>query len=207
MRLAVRRFVTCHLCDSPGLQSELRHLGLCASVVRLLPARIEAKVEPLPVLPAVLSYWHSLHRAFYNASMVFEIARRFSGVPFMIVGDNGDGIADVPENIRFLGPRTDMDNVYSQITVYLRFPEHDSLSAMVLEVLARGRYVIYNQDHQVSGVSLAHDVDSACRLLKDLLDKCEPNYTGAEFVRRNYSLAEQSRSLLDVYIKSGMLPA
>ena len=59
-----------------------------------------------------------------------------------IFGIEGHGEA---ANLTYLGRQKDMDAVYRRVSVFIRIPERDSLSAMVLEMLARQRWVIYNK--------------------------------------------------------------
>ena len=37
---------------------------------------------------------------------------------------------------------TNMDKIYDQTSILLRMPEHDGLSGMIFDALAKGRYVI-----------------------------------------------------------------
>lgn len=76
-------------------------------------------------------------------------------------------------------------------------PEHDSLSAMVLEMLSRGRYVIYNQD--LTGCHHATDFEEARAALYALRGQHEPNHGGARFVRENFSLTAEGAALAEYY--------
>ncbi len=84
----------------------------------------------------------------------------------------------------------------------IRLPEHDSLSAMVLEALARGRYVIYSEEFPFT--ETAGNFDEARDALARLLANRQPNYSGAEYVRRNYSLDEQAERLREIHAHLGL---
>jgi glycosyltransferase involved in cell wall biosynthesis len=86
-----------------------------------------------------------MRRGFYLAPEVMKLAAAFPEVLFVIMGDHGEGM-EALANVKFLGRLDDMNQVYSWISVYLRLLRHDSLSAMVLETLARGRYVVYSKE-------------------------------------------------------------
>ena len=191
-RRVVRQWAHRHLADSPELAQELRSCGVRADVVRLLPEAIEAQVEPLPKIPCVLSYWNLISRNFYSAPLIMELAAAFPEIPFLIVGDNGEGMP-APKNVQFLGRLPNLADIYSRASVYIRLPEHDSLSAMVLEMLARGRYVIYNKG--LTGCHLAGDFPGTRRALKAIVDLKEPNIEGARFVKETFSLDKEAKAL------------
>ncbi len=181
-----------HIADSKYLLDELRQLGIDASVVCLFPERIEADAMPLPKKFTVLSYWPNYAKDYFAAETVYRLARDFPETEFQILKATGDRTISLG-NLKFLGPRDDMEKVYAQASVLIRLPKHDSLSAMVLEMLARGRYVIYNKDfpycHQAGGY------DDAKKALVDIMKLPEPNYKGSQFVRENFSVSEESRKL------------
>lgn len=185
-----------HLADSPQLQAELTDLGILSHVVRLLPQQIEAQVLDLPARFAALSYWSDSRYRFYRGDWVMELARRFPEVPFRIVGAEGTEV-DAPPNVRFLGFVQDIEPVYRESTVFLRLPEHDSLSAMVLEMLARGRYVIYNQP--LEHCHLVSTCEEAAAAMAEIRRYAEPNRAGADMVRRRFSLDHEAAVLKSVY--------
>ena len=102
-----------------------------------------------------------------------------------------------PKNVCFLGRLPNLADIYPQVSVYLRLVEHDSLSAMVLEALARGRYVIYSKD--LPFTETAGSFDEAHEALARLLARKRPNEAGAEYVRKHYRLDEQAEKLRRLY--------
>lgn len=185
-----------HVADSPKLVKELTELGIEAKVVRLLPACVEAQVIPLPEKPAVLSYWDKLLRDFYRMPDVLKIAAQFPDVDFYVVGDDGSGVA-APSNVKFMGRLPSLSDIYPKISVYLRLVEHDSLSAMVLEAMARGRYVVYSEEFPFA--QRAQTVEQAVTALKQVLSATLPYEQGAEYIRTNFSLQEQAEELRRLY--------
>jgi len=181
-----------HIADSEYLLDELRQLGIDASVVCLFPQRIEADVIPLPKKFTVLSYWPNYAKDYFAAPIIYRLAKDFPETEFRILKATGDRSISL-ENLKFLGPREDMENVYAEVTVLIRLPKHDSLSAMVLEMLARGRYVIYNKDFPHCRQAAGYD--DAKKALADIMKCREPNYKGSQFVRENFSVSEESRKL------------
>lgn len=193
--LATQR-VAVHLADSPELAQELKALGIEASVCRLLPDSIEADVLPPPDRFRVLSYWFDDRRTFYGGDLILELARRMPDVEFLIAGAYGKGAPHVP-NVTFLGRLTDMEPVYRKIAVFLRLPEHDSLSAMILESLARGRYVVCNRDFPCC--RHAATLEEVQTVLAEIRRLTEPNREGARFVREHFSLQTEAEALRRVY--------
>jgi len=185
-----RHLVDLQLADSEILQDELRAVGIETNVVRLLPQAIVAEVTALPEKPAVLSYWDDKRFDFYGGPVVFALAEAFPQVNFLVARATGKGLTKVPANVRFLGMVGNMPDIYRSCTCLIRMPHHDGLSAMVLEAMAHGRYVIYNRDCPFT--SFARDFDSARKALEEILNKHTPNSAGADYVKKNFSLGEQA---------------
>lgn len=200
-RRCVGHWATINFCDSPGLSSELADLGIASQVIRLLPANVEAPLEPLPNKFTVLSYWSDERCSFYGGNMVLQLAAEFPELEFRVVKATGTGTS-APPNVRFLGLKTpdEMRQVYSNATVLIRLPEHDSLSAMVLEMLARGRYVIYNKP--LVGCYLATNLQETRNQLERILRHSQPNLEGSQFVHATFSLDNEAGALRDALLRA-----
>lgn len=195
-RFCIYRFVDMHVADSPELAEELRKLGIQASVVRLLPQRIEAEPLPLPDRCIALAYWADETKDFYGGNLILQLAEEFPDIEFRILRAHGKN--EQPQsNVKFLGIRCDMPTVYADSTVLIRLPAHDSLSAMVLEMLARGRYVIYNKF--LEGCYVAKTYEQAKKALAIIQSQTEPNVRGAKFVRETFCLNGEATKLAKVY--------
>ena len=158
-------------------------------MIRLLPERIEATVEPLPETFTVLSYWVENRKAFYGGDIVMQLAQDMPEVRFLILGAREDEYSTLP-NVTLLGWQDKLESFYNQSSVLIRLPEHDSLSAMVLEMLARGRYAIYNQ--KMSGCHFARDYAEAKAALEQIQSLCTPNHEGARSIRENFSVGAEA---------------
>jgi hypothetical protein len=195
-RRAVHKWALAHLADSPEVADDLRKYGINAEVVRLLPKTIEAEVIPLPEKPCILSYWTPVLRDLYRAQVVMQLAKAFPDVPFLIVGDDGKDMS-APKNVKFLGRLPSLTDMYPKISIYIRLVEYDSVSAIVLEALARGRYVIYSKKFPYA--ELAQNFDEAQKALVKLLAAKEPNKAGSEYIRQNYSIQQQVECVKKLY--------
>lgn len=198
-RLAIwvhQHLVDLELADSEIIQEELRAIGIETKLLRLLPQAIVSEVTALPEESRVLSYWFDDRFDFYGGPIIFALARAFSETEFLIVQASGKGLRDIPANVRFLGLVNNMPEIYRKCTCLIRMPRHDGLSAMVLEAMAHGRYVIYN--HQVSFTNLATDYDTAYQALQEILNKREPNFAGAEYVKKNFNIEVEANHLKEL---------
>ena len=181
-----------HISDSEYLLDELKELKIDAPIVRLLPDIVEADPILLPEKFTVISYWDELTRDFYRADIIFALARDFPDIEFKILNASGDK-KDSALNVKFLGFQSDMKTAYKNASVLIRIPEHDSLSTMVLEMLARGRYVIYNK--RFTGCHYAHDFRFAKEALAEIIELNTINTEGADFVKENYSPSKEAEKL------------
>ncbi len=180
-----RHLVGLQLADSEIIQEELRSIGIESKLLRLLPEAIVGQVTPLPEQPVILSYWDDERFEFYGGDIV--IARA-----------TGKGLTEVPSNVQFLGLVDNMQEMYRNSTCLIRIPKHDGLSAMVLEAMANGRYVIYN--HKCPCTYFAADLKSARTALEEILEKQQPNVEGADYVKKNFDIdveANRLRELID----------
>lgn len=196
IRLAVSRRVIKHLADSPGLAEELRESEITADVVRLLPESIEADMQPLPERFSVVGYWLDTRKDFYGGDIVLQLATEFPDIEFRILGTLGIG-ESAPANVKFFGFTEDLSEIYNQSSVLIRIPKHDSLSAMVLEMLARGRYVIYNK--KLPGCHFAGDLQEARKALLEIQQYKQPNSLGAQTVKEMFSLDREAEALRRIY--------
>lgn len=196
-------FVDLHLSDSEIIQDELLRIGIKSELVRLLPESLIGEVCQLPSEPTVLAYWMDSRFEFYGGPLVLQLAEEFPEVKFIIVRATGSGLKHKPANVEFLGFVTNMPDIYKKCDCLIRMPEHDGLSAMVLETMSRGRYVIYNK--QLPFTHFANDYESARKALKEILAKKNPNIDGAVFVRENFDVAREAvrlRELLEKMVQN-----
>jgi len=186
-----------HLADSPQLAAELAGLGVRTEVVRLLPPSVSAPIMPLPTAPAVLVYLPTGAEDFYRFDFMKQLAEAFGDVTFFIAANDGNGLGATPSNMQFLGEVTDMDTLYKKVNVLIRICEHDSLSAMVLEALARGRYVIYSESFPHT--DQARTFDEAQTALAEILQQRAPNQLGSAHVAEHYSWQAEMQQLREHY--------
>lgn len=191
-----RRGRVVHLADSPELTEELKQAGISSSVVRLIPDKIQAEPTALPSCHTVLSYWTEDRKDFYQGDLVIQLAKEFPDTPFVILGTTGKGLS-VPSNLTFLGRRDDIETIYRDVSVLIRMPRHDSLGMMVVEMLARGRYVLYNKPF--AHCYTVATFEEARQALSEIFQKTEPNREGAWYVQEHFSPEKEAQKLAEVF--------
>lgn len=185
-----------HLIDSPELAEDLARFGFHGEVIRLLPPSVNSSPTPLPAKPAALTYWSDARADFYGRPIVYQMARRFSDVPFRVAGA-AERDPEAPPNVEFIGFVADLDPWYRKSSVLIRLPEYDSVSAMVLEAMARGRDVIYSKPFPHARQAV--DEAGAVAAMQQHVDAYALNQAGADHVASLYDPREQADRLVQHY--------
>lgn len=199
----LKRYVTLHLADSPEVRALLEKVGIHPEVVRLLPVDLLGDVLPLPKKFTVLGYWYDDNIEKYGGRYILRLAEEFPDIPFLVVGATGKDV-EAPPNVTFLGFHHDMMEIFRQTSVFIRLPSHDSISALALEMLSRGRYVIYT--YPLPGSTHVKNYEAARETLCKLREKEEPNIEGADLIRRNYDPVTQAKHLSELIYRKLHIP-
>lgn len=179
-----------HFCEVNWIKNELKEIGVNAEVCNF--ASFDKTFRPDKLNNKrlkVLSYIPDNRSEFYGIETLINLATKFSNVDFVIAGGVFDGF-DLPNNIAPLGWVNDMDKLYSEIDVCIRYTNHDGLSNFVLEGLARGKQVLYNNDFP--NCFYSPDQEVLVNNLSDILDRFDKNedltnYLGMSFIQENFS--------------------
>lgn len=133
-----------HFCEVDWIKAELTEIAIDADVVNFafFKQTFELKKAKSKEL-TVLSYISSKRSDFYGMPTMIRMAEKLPSINFLIAGTNGEEYAPLPSNMKALGWVSNMDEVFDQAQVCVRFTEHDGLSNFILESLARGKSVIY----------------------------------------------------------------
>jgi len=182
-----RRTRLAHLAIAPWLVDELRQVGVDAQYVPILGVTPSPREIPRETFE-VLSYLPEPRRSFYGRSHVYEVARQLPHTLFNVVGA-GEADPSAPRNVRFHGWLKSVGPLLDQCSVLLRVPDHDGMSFMVLEALARGRYVLWKQPLQ--GVIQVTTPDDSLRALRELETRwaarsLDYNKPGVDFIATHY---------------------
>ncbi|MEB2345942.1 MAG: hypothetical protein OZ948_14530 [Deltaproteobacteria bacterium] len=188
-----RRGPALHLFVTDEMARGLAEVGIEGTVVRYVTRAMHAASEPLPKEFSVLTYWLPGRRSFYGGDVVLALARELPEVRFRVLGVTDPEDAEPPPNVELLGFVDDIEAVVRRASVLIRMPQTDGAPNLPIEMLARGRYVIYNKP--LPGCHLARDLDEARRALAEIRTLRAANDTGARFVREECTLEHQAATL------------
>lgn len=180
-----------HYCEVEWIRTELAEAGIEAEIVNFaaFDRRFEAK-QPTGDRLQVLSYISEATAQFYGIESFLALARQFPEADFTIVGATGENYQPLPDNVKALGWVSDMDAIFDQTHVCVRFPEHDGLSTFVLEALARGKQVLYNYPFEQciycpDEATLAKAMEAIAHLFQQKL--LPANEDGMHFIRESFN--------------------
>ena len=187
-----------HLAVAPWLVDELRYAGINARYVPIIGMRpgIGSEISAADGFE-VLSCLREPREDFYGRPHVYEVARRLPEVKFSIVGS---GMSDplAPPNVSHFGWLPDITPLIDRCTMLLRVPDHDGMSLVVLEALARGRFAAWK--YAIPGV---HQVETPADTINYILElrhrlatnKPRYNEEGVAFISSTY---EESKVATDL---------
>jgi len=180
---ACNRLADRTVCVSPGLQDELKSIGIQADLLPFSHKSMPVELPPLPREPAAYTYLPQQRAEFYGMSLVEKLAREFEHVKFYILAHDGKGI-EAARNVRFLGWQEDISPWIERSHIHLRLTLHDGLPNSIVEALANGRQVIWS--FRMSHCRQATNFDELSRMFSALLESPALNTEGARYVRENF---------------------
>jgi len=144
--LRLNRLTSCNLSSNNQLLiDELASIGITA---QLLPQIIDPDNRHMEIVDencshTLLVYLPTTRLEFYGAEKVKTAAKRNPDINFLVIGDESHSLAYLP-NVKSLGWITDMEPIWQQVGGIIRLTRHDGLPRMLIEGLARGKYVIHS---------------------------------------------------------------
>lgn len=194
-----------NLAVSEDLCKELRSIGVNSEYVPIVPPCIPYPPAPeMPESHAVLAYLPEGREDFYGWQQIKFLAGRFPNIPFYIVANDGLEVKNIPSNIKFKGslPHSELEKLYSQISILLRLTEHDGLPVMMLEAQGMGRKVIHYNNFPFV-MSPADRSDQALLELFSKLVSTPPklDIAAKEYVDKTFSFT----NILSIYKEKGLV--
>ncbi len=193
----VNLFIDRHVVVSGRLKEELQDVGIKSEVLEFGP---KVKIENIeyPEKFSVLAYCVKDAEELYGLDKVLHLANRFPGIEFYIVGmDLPDSEKyEILPNVTYCG-YVDMDTIWPKITLLIRMTLHDGYPRMIVEALAKGRYVIHN--YPLSGVIYCQNTDQAEEKIITLIDIREKNQDGQKLVEKKLSFDSFVERNLELY--------
>jgi hypothetical protein len=186
--------------DAPWLLDELLRLKIDANILHFKSVELKNKSAPF-LSKDVLTYLSKGKELFYGYKSIVKLATEFKDTTFHVVGTDGLNL-NAPHNIKFYGwvDQIRLEELMDLAPIYLRFCEHDGYSLSVLQALANGNYVIYN--NAMPFVNFAATEDS----LKLELNKIQKSLTVTNGQRNNQANSfllefHQAKIVLENYSK------
>lgn len=186
-----------HITGSHLLHDELKDVGIVSDIIPIIPFRMKLDLMEMPKEHAALVYMPEGKEEFYRADLIRELAVRNPKVKFHIVANAGYEPLRL-ENVIFHGKLgiDEMNKLYHEISILVRLPEHDGLSMMVIEALAKGKQVLYRYRHPFVYTPEKFEPDSIDAEFKRILAE-EPvvNVQGHEYILEHYN----ENAMMDMY--------
>src|SRR5579864_800662 len=192
-----QRTESTHLVVAPWLADELKRAGFKAQYIPVIGVKPNVGAAIPRDEFSILSYLPEPRRDFYGRAHVYDVARRMPEATFMIVG-SGSPDPSAPPNVRFFGWLSDITPILDRCSVLLRVPDHDGMSLVVLEALARGRFVAWK--YGLPGVTKVATPNDTLNYLTEVrarlaADPQAYNSAGMEFVASKYDEQNVARGV------------
>lgn len=194
-----------HYCEVEWIQEELKPIGINADILNFVSFNKSFETVKIDSDRLnVLSYIPENRADFYGIKEFMSLVEAFPQVNFYIAGATAVNYQPLPENVKALGWVDDMDTLFNEMHVTIRFPEHDGLSSFILESMARGKQVIYKYpfNHCIGCDSLT-EMKQAIQELSTKFSSGNDlvNYEAQKFIEENFSrdkiLGELTRKLTE----------
>ncbi|HEY1729325.1 MAG TPA: GNAT family N-acetyltransferase [Candidatus Baltobacteraceae bacterium] len=180
-----------HVACSATLAAELLELGIAASELRLAVATPPETLPPLPEKFSVLGYGPMSKEWLYGTDILLAVAERMPHVRFDIIGETTHRESTL-KNVVYHGWLDDVNPAVDAATVIVRPTRHDGMPLMVIEALARGRYVIWSREMAgaLYGMTVEAIVDHLTRLEEQhRAGELSLNHDGVRAVREQFDPA------------------
>lgn len=188
------------LAGSELLVEELKGIGIKACRIPIVPFNSKFSLKKYPEKHSVLVYLPEGREEFYGRKIIKELAMREPDILFHIVANNG--MEDLKnDNVIFHGflNSEEMERLYEEITILVRYPEHDGMSMMVIEALGMGKHVLYKYKHPYVETPKSEEISDIYESFKNIIDKpISINKEGHDFVEKFYS----SENIMELYNKN-----
>lgn len=180
-------FIDKNLSCSSLIKEELNEMGIRSTLIPIIPSGLKYDIAKMPANHGVLVYLPEGKEEFYGLKYVELLANKFSNVLFYIVANTNSKLI-LLDNVIFMGKLglVEMEKLYDKISILLRLPEHDGLSLMLIEALAKGKKVIYKYDFP--HVYTIKNEEELVYIFKQIVEE-EPtiNYEANRFINENYN--------------------
>ena len=157
--------------DAIWLKESLDKLGVKAEMLHFKHVEVKHETNAFKEMGAV-SYIAEGKEEMYGIDKLIFLADAFPEITFNVIGSSSDKYQN-KKNVVFHGwlGLEERQKIMNRYPVYIRLTSHDGFSLSIMEALANGNYVLWNNPHEM------------CYVLKDekkLVDLFEKIKTDAE---------------------------
>jgi len=180
------RHVSQNVAVAQHLKEELAQIGIQASVIPLAQQSLDCHGDvewDQRLAQSVLVYFPNSREDFYGSEILDTLIQSHTNLTFYLTANDGQRYSHC-ENVVALGWVEDIEQIYRKVGCLLRLTKHDGCPRMVLEALARGKYVVYSWPFE--GCILARTLAEADAALMSVAGKTSMNYQGIEAIRRSF---------------------
>jgi len=190
-------FVSKNVAISDNITKELHDIGFDIETVPFISEAVGTEIMPLPKTFSIATYIPDDRSEFYGRKWVYDLAKVFPETIFYVVSGEGGKIINKPSNIKYLGHVNDINEIFKKASLFLRLTEHDGLSHLVLEALARGRNVLWTIPfpHCYHAINF----DNSRIIIDHLKLNHEINYKGANYVKEKYDQNIVLNGIINMY--------
>lgn len=181
------------------LREELKELNIESLVVPIVPFGMDLTIANMPEKHSILIYMPKGREEFYGYNELIDVFNEFKDVQFYIVANEDESRFKHFKNVRCLGflNADEMKELYNKISIVVRYTKHDGLSMSVLEGLAKGKYVIWN--NKLPYVNRVDDTNDIIRILRKILkDQPTPLVEESEYVKNTYTKENYLESMKNI---------
>lgn len=201
--------VDMHLAYAPNLQNELKILGIESRVFTIVP-KLKLESASMPQKHAVLLSIPDDKPGlaeFYGYETMIKVIEEFPDLEFVVVRSSHPEKYPY-QNVRHMGVLAwdEMEKVYNNISIVIRYPVHDGLSLLLMESTIKGKYMLYRYELPYTiHVSSFEDI---CTELRKLIDtppevNTEASKYGIKVYNQDTCLEELTQLLEPLWKKRG----
>lgn len=175
-----------HLAAGQHLIDELASFGISSKLL-VVPVPLPTECASMPEKHAVLLSLPDERAEFYGYSTLMKVVKAYPDVPFHVVRSNSPQMYDEP-NAVFHGivSQDEMNRIYDEVSIVIRYPDHDGMSFMLIEGLIKGKKLI--SKHLFPHARLATSFEDICLAMDEILDRPpSPDMDGHAFALEYFS--------------------
>lgn len=192
-----------NLSYSEGNAKELEKIGIKAEVVACM-TKLNPSAAKMPQEHSILLSIPDEQRFFYGYDDMIKLIKEFPNIKFHIVRSERSDLYPYA-NVVFEGmlDKEQMEEVFNNISIVVRWPEHDGTSLILSEAALKGKYIISKNPFPCGIISENYDdlVNSVNELITKPLEPCEENrafalkrltqaYSGRKFIKYIESIVD-----------------